>query len=207
MPRRGSFLLVTLLILGWSAAPAAAFNRVEITPYYGYVFGGSLATQSIGDIDIKSSSSYGLWVDIMLNENMAIDLQYSRQDTELKNFPPSKGPLAGISSDFNIEYYQVNFLYQWDPNDTVYPFFLGGIGATRLDLVDGSSDTLFSWNLAGGAKFMPWEHIGFRLQGTWNVTYLNSNTQIACGPFTCFTYNSGNYLNQLGVQAGVIIGF
>lgn len=150
---RTTTLLAIVLLLGASSASA---RKVEITPFWGFQFGGDF-----NDLDVEDGDTYGLLVDFALSLNSQVELMYNRQDTALQ-----QDRLFGPDL-FDLEYYHLGFLYQWTPGQ-MRPFLVASLGATRLDSEGLEGETRFSWSLGGGVKMLVNNHFGFRFEGRFN---------------------------------------
>ena len=74
--RRIRFGLVALTLFlavapVWAASPAGGGTAaVEITPFYGYRFGGNIDhVEGAGGVEVEESSSYGIMVDIAVEKD------------------------------------------------------------------------------------------------------------------------------------------
>ncbi len=160
-------LIVLTLVLVLSPLAAGA-QSIELTPTFGYRWGGELSASSNElfdrDMDVENGSSYGLSLGILVGRHSQIELFASRQETrfgEERLFAP---PADGI--DVDVTYYHVGYLYQWTPG-RVNPYVTASLGVTSLDPdVPGlSSEEKVSFSLGGGLKVMASRHVGFRLDG------------------------------------------
>jgi len=198
MRRLTQIVFVAALILTASSATAREF---EITPFFGYQWGGDVETFYQGryeNVDINDGENWGIMLNIGLNDAMQIELLYNTQDTgaDARRFDDTL--------DLNIDYWQVSMLWSFNPYETVNPYIVFGIGGTWMRPEGFSSLSRFSGNVGGGAKFYFSDRIGLRLEGRIYGTYINSTTSY-CDPFWCYGYN--NSLYQFDVSAGLIIRF
>jgi len=196
MKRAIPALMLAVIILAASAASAREF---EITPFFGYQFGGSVETFYEGryqDVDINDSENWGLMLNIGLSPTTQIELLYNTQDTK------ADANRFDDSLDLNIDYWQVSLLWGFNPYEKVNPYIVFGIGGTWLRPDGFSSLSRFSGNFGGGAKIYLSDRIGIRLEGRFYGTYISSSTSY-CDPFWCYGYT--NSLYQFDVSAGLII--
>src|SRR5512137_1768765 len=70
-----------LLLLSCFGARAQGL-AVEISPFYGYRFGGSIDSSTGDDLDLKAGPAYGLALDICPRDSdMKFELLWSRQES------------------------------------------------------------------------------------------------------------------------------
>lgn len=202
--------LVPVLLALLAASPAAA-QKFEITPFYGYQFGGDFEdrfdSDDFGDVDVDEGETYGLFLNFALanfgaGEGGQIELMYNRQDTELQ-----AGRLFGPRLlDLELEYWHLGFLYQWAPGQ-VRPYLVVSLGATSLDPGGAPSETRFSWSLGGGLKLMFNDHLGLRFDGRFYSTVVDEDDAVFCDPFGCFSHDNSTFLTQFDVKGGIIFAF
>ena len=198
-----------VLLAGLLAASAAAAQTVEITPFYGFQFGGEFEDRfdhrDFDGVDVDEGETWGVFANFALGKSLdggQIELMYSHQDTELQ-----VGRLFGPRlRDLEIEYWHLGFLYQWTPGQ-VRPYVVASVGATRLDPLAASGETRFSWSLGGGLKLMFSENVGLRLDGRFYSTVIDEDDDVFCDPFDCFAYDDSTYLFQGDVKGGIIFAF
>jgi hypothetical protein len=187
--------LATLLAAGSTEA-----QRIEITPFVGYQFGGELAVAGDEPVetDLEQGSVWGLMVNLDITDRAQIEVFYSSQGTELD--------LAGSPSpSIGIEYLQIGAIHQYAPRKPVNPYVGFTLGATRID-VGGDNDTRFSGGLSVGAKMIVSDHIGFRFDGRiFGIT--NGSGTIGCSGGVCVGYPDNSIILQYAVNAGLIIRF
>jgi len=218
-PRRSWRLLPLLAVLGLSvpaAAPRGAPDaiRFEITPYYGYRFGGEFGDvdfAGVSSLEIQDGSAYGLILSFYVHPNGQVELQYSQQRTELQgsgSFFLSSGDKL---FDLNVETWQVggNFT-AGAPNDPVRGFLGFSLGLTNFEPQASGfeGDSQFAFSFYAGAKVALAKHFGLRFQGQWVATYVDSNDEVFCDPFGfCFVVSDADYLNQVELSAGLTFKF
>jgi hypothetical protein len=196
MPRFIVRLIVTAVAVS-AAAPAAA-QRIELTPFAGYQFGGDLAETGDETIELEldDSSIWGVMFDVDITDQDQLELYYSSQGTSLVEGSPS-------SRDVGIDTLHVGAIRQYGRNRPVVPYVGLLLGATRLD-VSRDSDTRFSGAIALGAKMFVADHLGFRFDG--RVTGIATGSDpISCTDQVCIGYPDTSIVWQWSVGAGVIV--
>lgn len=195
-----TFQLGMLVFLALAIAAPAQAQRIEITPFVGYQFGGELAEigDSITNLDIEESPTWGLIFDIDITGLDQVEVYYSSQGTELNR---GSAPAPKVT----IDTLQIGAIHQYAPNRPINPYFGLTLGATRFDL-DGGSDTRFSGGLTGGLKMIVSDHLGFRFDArVFGITTGSGN--ISCSEDLCIGYPDTSVIWQYTVNAGVIIHF
>ena len=199
--------LLLLLVFYIGSSPAWA-QKVEITPFYGYQFGGGLDVVR-GQLSIPSSGVYGFTFDVRVRDNAMVEFLYLRQDTELKFQSGGVGPKEELF-DMAVEYYHGGGVLEFGEGQA-RPYVALGVGATRLAPKAEAigSEWRFSASFGGGVKVFPSEHIGFRFEGRLLVPFWGSGFSIGCGgPGGCYTGVSGYATTLQGnVNGGLVIAF
>jgi opacity protein-like surface antigen len=199
--------LLLLIVFALSSSPAWA-QKVEITPWYGYTFGGSLDVVE-GRLSTPASGAFGFTFDVRVSDDVMFEFLYSRQDTKLRFQPGGVGPKEDVF-DMAVEYYHGGGLIEFG-DETARPYIALGAGVTRFaPKPEGvSSEWRFSASFGGGVKVLPSDHIGFRVEGRILVPFYGSGFTIGCGaPGGCWTGVSGFAATLQGnVNGGLIIAF
>jgi opacity protein-like surface antigen len=200
--------VVAALIVG--TAGVAEAQKVEVTPFVGYQFGGEIRLVD-GNLRLQDDMSYGVVLDYTLNRQAQLEFSYTRQDTKLEfnEFQGGRRPIYDVS----VNYWQLGGLYRFNPTATVRPFLTGTLGFTYYGVGDQldddapriNSDTFFSMVFGGGVKIFPSERIGIRLAGHLYSTIISSGGGFWCGTGGCGVGLSGWGVWQGDVSAGLII--
>ncbi len=198
--------LTLCLGLLFLAAPAAA-QKIEITPFVGYQFGGWFTDDFASGYsldEVQDSATWGLILDFPINRHAQIELLYEVQDTELDTLR-FHGPAPDL--DLDVEYIQAGFLWQWLPSDEVRPFVVGSLGAANLDLEGGRDETRFATTVGGGVKLFFSDHVGARFEGRFYHILLEDDDEVFCDPDACFGYHDTNFMFQFELKAGLVFKF
>lgn len=192
------------------AAPATAQDTsLELTIFGGYRSGGDfIATDQVFDrylekFKVEDDDVYGAALDIPVSRSFAIELLYSRQDTQLSlddGIFVGDIPLA----DLEVTYYQAGMRWQWAPGQ-VQPYLSLGLGVARLAPKDSDLETenRFSGSLAVGLKVMPSKHVGIRIEGRGYFTDLSNYDEYDC----CYRDNNNGDLYQVEATGGIVFAF
>jgi len=65
-------------------------QTVEVTPFGGYVFGGTMHGD-YGDVHINDNAQYGGMISFAVSRVMDVDLIYNRSDTKAQGYMPVQG--------------------------------------------------------------------------------------------------------------------
>jgi opacity protein-like surface antigen len=197
-------LLVSLLPL--LPAPALAELPLEITPWAGYVSGGSFLDGATSDVlRVGDSAGFGFVLGLRDTPLSGYELLYSFQRTELGGYdvPGRSGPTG-----LDLHYLLLGGRREFE-RERLRPFVAGGLGLTAL-VPDGpgqGSSTNFSLSLGGGVKIPLSERAALRLEGRGYLTLMQSGTGIFCavssGGGGCAVEVEGDTFGQIAVLAGI----
>ena len=200
-------LLIAGLIAGASPCFASGYaNRVEVTPWFGYQFGGSFEDlDNEVDYDFRDTSAAGAMVDVDLSELTQLEFYFSRQETEVE----SGGMFVGDTLfDLDIDYYHIGGTLLMS-RDKWQPFVVGTLGITHLDpdLTSANSENYFSMGLGGGVRFMPTKHLGLYLGVRGFYTFVDTVVRGSSGSGGTTVVVRANGILQGQLQAGLVFRF
>jgi hypothetical protein len=186
---------------GGSGTVSANETKFEITPLYGWIWGGTIRTYE-GDFILDASGGWGVLVDITLRPGAQLELKYIRQDTDLYL---KSGVERETLADIAVNYYQVGGLYEFQHKGNADFFGTVTLGATQLSPknVAAGDEWLFSSTLGVGTKVFLSERIGLRLQADWMLNFVTSS--MWCGWYGCSL--GGQAISQGMLSAGLIFAF
>ena len=196
-----------IFVLGLlSPASVAAAQKVEITPFVGYQFGGWFTDHydDRGTFDeVQDSETFGLILDFSINRRAQIEVLYESQETELEaGLFHDRSPRV----DLDLEYFHVGFLWQWLPSDEVRPFVVGSLGVANLELAGGRDQTQFSTSVGGGVKLFFNDRVGARFEGRLYNALIDDDDAF-CHSDACFGFYDTSLLFQFELKAGLILAF
>jgi hypothetical protein len=170
--------------------------RVEVAPFAGLQFGGSVRSFSGAKASVGTGLDYGGTVDVRFADSWRIELLYSRQETEL-----------GGDFEATIERFMAGVSEEHLHGSTRF-FGEALLGATRF--VPGfsgfGSDSLFTMSLGLGVKHLFTEHVGVRAEARGFYLVTEAGGGIFCSGGCLFTF-SGSGLFQGDVSAGLLLAF
>ncbi|WP_455205790.1 hypothetical protein [Kaarinaea lacus] len=200
-------LLVALSILLCSSI-AWARKPIDITPIYGYQFGGSANTYR-GELRFKDSENVGFTVDFHSTRDTTIQFLYTYQDTTVE-FVDYYNNFSRDGFGVEIEYFHIGGTKAINSSNGTTSFVSGSLGATNFDPERSglSSETLFSLSFGLGVNKMFTERVGFRAQGRLLIPIQSAGGSIFCGNGGCSAgISGGTTLVQADITAGLIVRF
>jgi opacity protein-like surface antigen len=207
----GLALAAALVALALPGAARAQLreNTVEISPFYGYLWGGQFAHGSNSlfnqTVDVDDHSTFGGRIGYNATENLQLELQWSRTDSHFVSH--DSGDLFGSGGerlgDLRIDYWMGYGTFNFGHRRLV-PYVTIGAGAARLQpsatAVPANDDTRFTASLGAGLKLFVNPHFGFRFDGRGYSTYLNSEDN-------CHHDCSSRWLTNGEASGGLIFAF
>lgn len=194
--------------------PNAFAQKLEITPFYGYMFAGKVTGYS-GDLNVRDNGMYGLMLDLSIHPEMQIEFYYSRTDTRA-DFVEFRGPTYKLT-DMSVNYFQIGALRQVKKMNNIVMYGVGSLGAALFSPSGESYNEtpidynyedwwLFSLTFGGGAKIFLSEKIGLRFEGRlmMPITWAGGGFMVGTGG-SGFYLGGGSAILQASFTAGLII--
>jgi hypothetical protein len=130
-------------------------QRLEITPFYGYRFGGEVEDPYSGEkLAFDAAPAYGLFLDAgPKNSEVRVELLWSRQDSSFN--------ISGDRVDLTIDQIQIGGVTEFSQN-RLREYVSVLAGATHYSTADSGSDTQFSLSFGVGAKYLLLRHVALR---------------------------------------------
>jgi len=195
-----------------SAAQAAEqLHNFQLTPFAGYRFGGEFEEEDSDEtFELDDASSFGLIINFPYTSYTEWEIYYSQQSTSVD--------AAGFQNtddrfDLDVDYLQIGGTYLFEQTGPALPYFVATIGATNIDpdLAGTSSDNFLSFGVGGGWKFFPDSRVGFRLDGRFLGTFIDSDSKVFCQSNelggNCAIAVKGDLMYQFEIQSGIVIRF
>jgi hypothetical protein len=199
-----ALLIAAALVL---TAAAAEAQTVEITPFGGYRFGGSIGEVTAGPVlDDDGGPSVGVVVDVVfgsLTDGLKVEGVFSHEEAELKVRTGPFDPPAYVRA-------QVDQLLIGGSGDLTdgraRPFLSGLLGLTRYE-VPGDTEIRFAVGVGTGLKVYATRHIGLRLDARGYMTIVNLGGAGVCGGYGCAIRFDVSPAFQADLTAGLLIAF
>lgn len=223
---RSTYMLWAAIALLTVASPQASSARnIELTPYAGFRWSGTLTGTTIElpdgtvleDLDFESGALFGLWFDYRVDNRLMIELTGEGFPGKLQGSDVQTGDKTD-SFDVVLYYFQVGLHYEIieygvaAEDVKIRPFVYGGLGSTWIDPAgDRKGNAKFNAAFAVGFKFMINNRLGLRTQGRYFWTYLNAGNDYFCtGDGTglgekCTVFPTSESLDQIDLTVGLII--
>lgn len=210
--RISAFALAILFYLLPNYSKAQA--QIEISPFAGYMFGGSLKMYE-GKFKAENAANYGVAIDIKVAPDMQVELMWTQMNTQAQ-FNPYFGYdyLATNKFDVNVGYIQIGSVRELDYGK-VNPFGVFTLGTTyfipkNVSKLDGSSTNVddewkFSVTVGAGAKIWITDVVGIRLQGNLMLPMFWGGVGFSVGTGgSGFSLNAGTSMVQGSFTGGLI---
>ena len=188
-----------LLVALPATAQTAALEPVEVTPFAGYLLGGTFLDYIVPSgiyapgLHINDHLTYGLRVGYNATTSLEPEIQWSHTETSVQGNPAPEA----LSIDFFIAGLTYNLC-----SGRFRPYVSGGLGAGLYDGLNHSQLTLFTTSLAVGAKYFFTPNVGLRLEARGYASEPGSIIQTTC-PYSCHN----NWIFNGDYTGGVTIAF
>lgn len=204
MNRPATIVPLGLVLAIVAAATQSPAQTVQLAPFAGYGFGGSVQSAADGQTySIKSGLAYGGSADFRISPAWRFEVLYSRQETKLE----SSGLVPSV--DMTVERYLAGFQEEKGEDGPTRVFGTLLFGATRfVPALPGSSGTTrFTGGLALGVKSFFSKNVGLRLEARGFFTSVKGSAGLACVNGSCLFAFSGSGLWQGDLSGGLILAF
>lgn len=207
------FAAIAFLAFAGTAHAQLRATTVEISPFYGWFFGGSFPNGSNAlfseKVDLDDTDTFGVRIGYNMTQMSEFELQWSHVDTHFIShdsgeiFGPDGSRLGDLKVDYFLGYYTMNF-----GHSRFVPYVSIGGGAARLDPSvpdqSASSSTRFTGSLGGGMKLFITPNFGLRFDGRFYSTYLNDSCDHHNDHDHC---DNSHYLTNGDVTGGLVFAF
>jgi hypothetical protein len=183
----------------------ARAQSVEVSPFYGYRFGGDffeLVTRH--PVDVDGAPAFGVALDVPLRKGLQLEVFFTHQEADIASGAASFGRVAVERAA--VDHWLGGALQEFG-GPRIRPFATGMLGLTRYG-VEGDNEVRFTVNGGGGVKLLATPHIGVRLDGRISATFVDAHgSTLACLPGTCFLAVHANIVGQAEFTAGMVVRF
>jgi hypothetical protein len=183
-------------------------RRVEISPFGGVQFGGSILSRP-GQLEIEPDAAYGVILDVRVRPDATIQMLYGRQDTTLDFLSNDPFFPRRVRVGLAVEYYHLGGAVEFGEGG-LRPYFALTVGATRFDpkVEDVGSEWRFSIGTGVGFKTYLSPRFGLRLEGRVWPTFLQTSGGFLCSiPGACLVAVEADFLTQGSATAGFFVTF
>jgi hypothetical protein len=209
-----------LLFLVISALNASALwaQKWEVSPFFGYRWGGELSDGTYGDPDafdetlqFESGPNYGLIVGYFVQPKIQVRAFWDRQNTSLDVIFEQLDKEEKLG-DATIDYLHLGVLMLFlEPDIRLQPFFVVSLGGTYISPAGSNIDS--SWftsaGYAVGVRYFFTDNVGGFIQNRGTSSVITDSEQRFCNEETdkCYTLPKDTWMFQIDISAGVIIAF
>jgi hypothetical protein len=196
------FVLFTSLLL--SALGTRGQSAFEISPFYGYRWGGGIETSGGQELSFKDGRAYGLSLDFSPSpdSDLKLELLWSRQDSGL-DLQTIGGP---NHLDLTVDEFQIGGVLE-TRSGRFNPYITGLLGATLFGPEGSDSEARFSFSIGGGVKLFLFRNLALRADVRGYCTVVESDSAfISSGGVTVARF-SGSTLWQGEVSGGLTLAF
>jgi hypothetical protein len=175
----------------------------ELSPFFGYRFGGSIEASSGEDTDLEAGPAYGLSLNYAPDDSdMKLELFWSRQDSGL-DFNGAGG-LNHI--DMAVDEFMIGGVYEHGQG-RLRETFTALVGATMFSPEVGEREARFSFGVGLGVKYYLMKNLALRADLRGYGTVVESDSAfISTGGITV-AYFSGSAIWQGEVAGGITLSF
>lgn len=201
----GTTFGLALLLLGTDPAAAQTSDRVELSAFAGYRFGGDFYEIASGrPVDADGAPSFGLVLNIPFTVDTQIEALVTHQQARFTLPATTGAPETRLH--VTVDHYQVGGLTELG-GPAVRPFLTGLLGLSRYE-ASGDNEVRVSGSVGGGVKLFPNPRIGVRLDGRVFATLVDANFDaLACSPGICLGSIDAWIVWQAEFTAGVVVRF
>lgn len=193
------------------------FAQVEITPFAGWLWTGSIPAYR-QDIKVTDKVNFGVRAGYSLQDQMTIEFEWNQSENaaEYYEYDNIGDPDLSqrTSTPMKMNYYMLGFLYDATYGEALVPFGLFNIGVlnVKAETAGNPSNNWFTVGLGGGLKYFFSDNVGIRLQARLLFPMQFASYGFGCGIGTggggCST-GAGAYTSiiQGDFTGGLIIRF
>jgi hypothetical protein len=193
--------IIPPLIIG-SERPAAWNAALEIAPFGGYRFGGDFFELVTGQrVDLDGAPVWGIAVDVPLaHQGLSFEALFTHQHANLT--VPSAITALPRRWHITVEHWQAGVLQEIN-GGRARPFIDVMAGLTRYS-GEGDNEFRFAASLGAGAKLLPSERFGIRMESRVFATLVDAAGALVCAG-GCLLALSADVVWQWEFSAGLIV--
>jgi hypothetical protein len=178
-------ILLVILILSSTGKSYSQGRRIELTPYGGYLLGGSLKFTE-GKIKIEDAACYGGMLALEVAKSQYVELSYTRMDSkgDWRSYNNYTFQYPDTTVDLAWNYLQIGSVNELRlNNEAVRPYGTFTLGTSWIHpkIDNGSDKWLFTFALGGGIKYFFNDRIGIKIQARMIVPLVYNGTQFYIG--------------------------
>lgn len=184
-----------LLFIAGAGAVFAQDHKVEITPFGGYMLGGSIKFYE-GKFKVNDAACYGGMFAVALRSGSLIEFSYTGMNTvgDWKPYSDYNVSIPEGSVDMAVNHFQIGSVNELPlDNEAIRPYGTASLGTTWFNIKDDDADDewLFSVAAGLGLKYFFTDNIGIRIQARLLLPVVYNG-----GGFYLGTGGSGMYVSS-----------
>ena len=209
-----AMLVVALLACTSQLAHAQLLKGMEITPYYGYRWGGGLSTVSgLRELETQDTYSYGVGLGRTINKQSggAVRWMHFEGDVSAITTGGIELPLPG-SDPFKIKRDDIMLEGNWYAyrQGPTAPYLIAGLGCSIFSGDGLETVGRFAWDIGAGIRRDLSDTAALRIQRVWTPVWVTTGTGIWCDPiyypfYPCYTTSTGEFYDQFEVSVGLTL--
>ncbi len=189
-----SKISLSILMIVFSAGLFAQDHKVEITPFGGYLLGGSVKFYE-GKFKVENGGCYGVNLAVQVRSGTFVELGWTGMTSqgEWRPYYDYSISIPEATVDMAVNYFQIGSVNELPlDNEAIRPYGTVSIGATWFNIKSEQSDDewLFSAAAGLGLKYFFNEKVGIRLQARLLLPVVYNG-----GGFYLGTGGSGMYVS------------
>ena len=194
-------LPLLVVIAALFAGTEARAQTVEITPFVGYGFGGSILSPVLDrEVPIESGVVYGGIADLTITPRWQFEALYSRQESRIQSASP------GVHLGLDVDRYMAGVREQ-EVLGRVRIFGTFLVGATRFVPAGFESETWFTLEVGFGVTAPLGTRVGLRAEARGFYIPVNVSGAVICVDGRCLFGYSGSGIVQGDVSGGITFAF
>ena len=203
-----NFCFILFVITTFSSTADLHAADFEVTPTFGYTFGGSFEnSENENTLDLAEGESFGVILGLRDKSKVGgafYEILYSHQSTYLKGDDTIFSDNHRF--DLDIDTLHLGGRYGTE-GKTFNPYVAAGVGVSHFSPEYGDSETKFSFSLGGGVNIPLTKHVGLRFEGRGFGTVFDAESSIFCVNNHCLIQAEGDILWQFSGFTGVVFSF
>lgn len=178
-------ICLAVLIISSTADVFSQGRKVELTPFGGYLLGGSLKFYE-GKIKIEDAACYGGMLALEVGDGQFVELSYTRMDSkgDWRSYNEYTFYYPDTTVDLAMNYLQIGSVNELKlDNESIRPYGTATLGASWIHpkIDTGSDKWLFTFALGAGIKYFFNDRIGIRAQARMIIPLVYNGTSFYVG--------------------------
>ena len=185
---------LAIIIVSYSGKAYSQDHKVELTPFGGYLLGGSIQFYE-GKFKIEDNACYGGMLAVQVSSGDYIEFSYTGMTTQGEWRPGSGYSLDSATTvDMSVNHFQIGSVNELPlDNEAIRPYGTLTLGTTWFNIQEENSNDewLFSFAAGLGLKYFFNDRVGFRIQARMIIPVVYNG-----GGFYIGTGGSGMYVSS-----------